>query len=201
MTQDAKEQDVAEDFRTLDALAHLPRWVAWREETRGGKPTKIPYDAYTNRQARIPTHPETWGTRAQAERRWCCWWSVAATGGVGIVLGDLGNGTHLLGLDLDGCIEVTADNKVIIHDPIAEEIIDDHFKTYTEISPSGKGVKLFFLVADTDMPEVQARIGYNADGSPKTRRSFTAGTHREIAIDCARYYTVTREHLEGTPAT
>jgi primase-polymerase (primpol)-like protein len=27
----------------LDALAHEARWVAWRNELRGGKPTKVPY--------------------------------------------------------------------------------------------------------------------------------------------------------------
>ena len=72
----------------LAHLATMRRWVAWREETRtrvNGTEftTKIPYDPRSNRLARIPTDPSTYGTRAQAERRWCQL-DDGRRGGVGI---------------------------------------------------------------------------------------------------------------------
>ena len=88
--------------RTLDDLAVLPRWVAWREEIRINKErkeykAKIPYDPNTHQQARIPTEPSTWGSRDQAERR--CRSLLHhrnAVGGVGIVLGEFDDGTLLI---------------------------------------------------------------------------------------------------------
>ena len=51
----------------LDLLADEPRWVAWRNEDRGRKPTKIPY-APKGQRAKADD-PSTWGTRAEAEAR------------------------------------------------------------------------------------------------------------------------------------
>jgi len=48
-------------------LADLERWVAWRPEPRGGRPTKIPY-APDGRRAKADD-PSTWGTRSAAEYR------------------------------------------------------------------------------------------------------------------------------------
>jgi hypothetical protein len=178
----------AKPLHNLDDLASLPRWVAWHEETRGGKPTKIPVDPHSGRHARVPTDPDTWATRLAAEQRWKKMANGHA-GGIGIVLGDLGNGAHLLGLDLDDCI--AKDKTLAEH---ADEIIE-RFDTYCEVSPSGRGVKLFFMVADEDIAAVHRLL----DG--KTRLSFPAGEHREIAIDAARFYAITERHLKGTPRT
>ena len=51
----------------LHALAREPRWVAWRYESRGGKPTKIPY-APDGKRAKADD-PSTWGTRTAAQTR------------------------------------------------------------------------------------------------------------------------------------
>jgi hypothetical protein len=184
--------------RCLDDLANLPRWVAWREETRrnaDGKEVKrkIPHDPGGG-LARIPTDSSTWSTRERAERRWEQL-DDGRPGGVGIVLGNLGDGTHLLGVDLDDCIQ--ADGGL---EPLADEIID-RFDSYGEVSPSGKGVKLFFLVADDDMAAVKQMFGTSTAGEPKTRVAFAAGTHVEIALDRSRFYCVTEQHLENTPST
>jgi hypothetical protein len=185
---------------SLDDLADLPRWVAWREEERerqdGSKyRTKIPYDPNRlNEQARIPTDPATWATRAQAERRWRKLDDGQCRGGIGIVLGDLGNGYYLLGVDLDHCLKRNREG--IDVEPFINKIID-RFNTYAEVSPSGKGIKLFFLVAERNLEAVQHLLGYDHDHKPKTRKSFTAGQHLEIALDRARYYAVTDELVEG----
>jgi hypothetical protein len=176
---------------TLDDLAEQSRWVAWREEERAradGKlqPTKIPYDPHSQHQARIPTAPETWGRRAEAKQRWRKL-DDGRRGGVGIVLGDLGDGTHLLGIDLDGCIGSNGSKRI---DDLAREIID-RIDSYAEHSPSGKGIKLFFRLRSRDMPALEELLGHDESGKAKTRKTFAAGKHHEIAVDTARYYTVT----------
>jgi hypothetical protein len=179
----------------IDDLADLPRWVAWRVEEREGKDgspykTKIPHDPNRQGLARIPTHPSTWGTRAKAE---ACWQRLQretpdALGGVGIVLGTLDDGDMLMGIDLDSCVEDRAVTEW------ADEVIE-RFGSYTEVSPSGKGVKLFFLIANEDVQAVKDLL------EGKTRRAFVAGEHREIALDWGRFYAVTGDILDRVPAT
>ena len=55
------------------------------------------------------------------------------------MLGNLGDGTHLLGLDLDSCLKPTDGRQVEFKD-YANNILD-RFGTYSEVSPSGKGAK------------------------------------------------------------
>src|SRR5262245_61577264 len=118
----------ASTVNNLGDLADLPRWVAWRTEERRKKDgsvykTKIPRDPHTGREARIPTDPATWGTRAQAERRWSRL-NDGRPGGIGFVLGDLGNGFHLMGIDLDQCITKHDDESNLDLDPFANEILE-----------------------------------------------------------------------------
>src|SRR5262249_57367589 len=126
----------------------MPRWVAWREEEREradsiSVKTKIPYDPNSNGQAKIPTNPATWGTRAKAEQRWS-WLDDGRPGGVGIVLGDLGNGFCLMGLDLDRCIDPNNGDGIDI-DPFTNTILE-RFNSCSEVSPSRTGIKVFFLI-------------------------------------------------------
>jgi putative DNA primase/helicase len=138
--------------RDLHDLADEPYWVAWREEQRNGKTSKVPIDPRTGRRAQVPTNPETWGTRAQAERRWHDLkrdLDDDLRGGIGIVLDELvGEGCHLLGIDLDGCMD-----KHGRIDDFSCDIIEQ-LSTYAEMSPSKRGVKMFFLVTAGDMNEV-----------------------------------------------
>ena len=119
----------------LHEFAGLPLWVTWRNEDAAGsdKPTKVPY-AHTGRKA-SSTDPWTWGTRAIAEH--------AAErdnrDGIGLVLAPLGEGRHLGGIDLDACID---DEGTVA--AWAREIVE-LLGSYTEISPSGHGLKIFFL--------------------------------------------------------
>ena len=175
-----------------NGLAEAPRWVAWREEEvrrqDGSKlKSKLPYNPHSGRKARIPSDPTTWGSRAQAEQRWAKL-DDGRRGGIGIVLGDLDPDHLLIGIDLDRCIV-----KGTIRG-WAEEVIE-RFNTYTEISPSGRGVKLFFLVAANDGERIKDLLG------GKTRKAFVAGSHREMAIDRARFYAVTGDQLDDTPET
>jgi len=74
-------------LRLGNGLANQPRWVAWRQETVKGKPTKVPYSP-SGVKARIPSDPSTWGTRKEVERRWNKLKRAGRPGGIGLVLGD-----------------------------------------------------------------------------------------------------------------
>ncbi|HZK91570.1 MAG TPA: hypothetical protein VFC56_15605, partial [Stellaceae bacterium] len=90
----------------INALASLPRWVAWREDTRPGKSgsnskTKVPYRPGSGpARTASSTDPTTWGTMAEAHERAR---TLPRAGGVGVVLGALGDGHALCGIDLDSC--------------------------------------------------------------------------------------------------
>src|SRR5882757_3474707 len=111
---------------TLDALAIIPRWVAWQLEEVGGRITKVPYSPRTNGRARA-NDPSTWGTMVEAMARCNQLPMQHGQGGVGIELGNIGGGQSVGGIDLDTCID--ADGTVA---PWAQEIID-RFRSYTEI--------------------------------------------------------------------
>ena len=51
----------------LDAFAGEPRWVAWRNELRGSKLTKVPY-APDGKKAKADDST-TWGTRAHGKKK------------------------------------------------------------------------------------------------------------------------------------
>ncbi len=185
-------------FRSITSLADLADeriWVAWRvEQKKDGNSTKLPKNPATGGNAQVPTNPETYGTRAAAEKRWQ---SIEknienAVGGIGIVLGDLPKG-YLIGIDLDSCRDA---NGAIAN--WAQEVIV-RFNTYAEISPSGTGVKLFCLLSADDMSKLLDLLGTNTDGKQLTRKTFAAGKHREVAIDTARFYAITEQRLDDCP--
>ena len=168
----------------LQSLAKEIRWVAWLEELT----KKVPKNPRNGRNAEVPTNPKTYGTRAAAISR-----AQKIKGGYGIVLGKLPNGQHLAGIDLDSCRD--AESGAIAH--WAKDVID-RFDTYTEISPSGSGTKLFFLMNAADKTKLQNLLGRSIEGNQLTRKTFAAGKHREVAIDTARFYAVTNQHLKSS---
>jgi hypothetical protein len=183
---------------TLADLADTPRWVAWRLETRNERDTKIPYDPNGNGFA-ASNNAATWGTREQAQQRWDelrvglpSTTPETKAGGVHVTLGDLGDGTLLTGIDLDCCFSSLDDNDVA---PWANEVVN-RFATYAEVSPSGLGVKLFFLIAASDAAALRQLL------AGKTSKKFGAGEHREIVLDTAKFYAVTDLQLGGNvPST
>ncbi len=143
---------------TISDLEKLPIWVAWRQVRRGDKLTKIPFSPIT-REAAKANDPTTWGTRAQAEKR-------AARivdkdgGGIGIMFGDLGNGLSLGGIDFDTCVQndrICGQNDCILSQ-WAQDVLQ-RFGTYAEISPSGTGVKAFFIYRTDELLHLRPLMG------------------------------------------
>jgi primase-polymerase (primpol)-like protein len=129
---------------TPSSLQVEPRWVGWCLEDN-----KIPTNPLTNRYAKT-NQPETWGTYQQAQD-----WVTARrqensqrTYGVGLVLGTrAGKVWYLGGVDLDTC----RDPNTGVIEPWAQKIIN-RFASYTEVSPTGTGVKIYFLYNKKDIP-------------------------------------------------
>jgi putative DNA primase/helicase len=118
-----------------DYLKRFNHWLCWKYETRTDKPTKVPKSPHTGQNA-SSTNPDTWGTFEQA---------LAAQhkhgfDGVGFALDH--SRVPLVGIDLDHCI---VDGELT---PLAREIVDT-VNGYTEVTPSGAGLRIFAIA---DLP-------------------------------------------------
>jgi putative DNA primase/helicase len=148
-------------------IRDLRQWLCWRIEERDGKLTKVPYSPLTGEKAST-SNPETWVGYSLAVEAY----REHGYGGIGLVFSE---DDPFCGVDLDGCLNPEAGEI----EGWAREIIEE-LDSYTEISPSGKGVHV--LVRAT-LPEGRNRKG------------------RFEAYDRGRYFTVTGKHLAGTPQT
>lgn len=129
---------------------------------------KVPYRCGIDIEA-SSTDPQTWGTFDEATKK------LANFDGIGYVFSP---SDGITGIDLDGCIDVAGS---IV--PEAQSIIDK-LASYTELSPSGRGVHVF----------VKAEL------PPVCRHKLMPETFKEIeCYDRGRYFTVTGRHVEGTP--
>lgn len=155
-------------IRVPISLTKLPQWVVWRYEQRDGKPTKVPYQI--NGSLAKTTVPRTWCSwdealkaRQENPSRWC---------GIGFVFSP---GDPFFGIDLDKCLD--ADGRL---KPWAQPIKERFSDTFGEISPSGRGIKIW------------------AKGKlPCGGTAFPLGDGRVEIYDQARYFTVTGNHWAG----
>ncbi|HEY1432717.1 MAG TPA: hypothetical protein VGF39_13995 [Stellaceae bacterium] len=185
--------------RAFDHLADLARWVAWREELRNDVATKIPY-APSGKRAKA-NDPQTWGTRAAAANRARILLNGNSTiGGIGIVLGDLGGGILLGGVDLDSCLD--GDELAPWVSPFLAAC-----PTYTERSPSGTGLKMFFNCPQGAARVCLARLGVTDVAQWGVKRTIcglsTGGNHPPAAevYFSHRYFTTTGDLWPGTSLT
>jgi primase-polymerase (primpol)-like protein len=165
-------------FHALDItqLTNLPselqegvRFVDWRHEFRNHKPTKIPVDPHTGKDAESD-NPATWCTLTEAvafymaQMKWLC--------GVGRMfdLGDL-----IIGIDFDRCLDELGDLNP--DHPAAGWL--PRFDSYSEISPSNTGVKTWIR-------------GSHVLGGKTGRRDAMRGVEIYRA---RRYFTITGRRL------
>lgn len=178
---------------TLSDLAGYPRWVAWQAITKkDGKPSKVPYSPATGEAAKA-NDSSTWGLRSAAEDRAARLPKLLGLGGIGWQLGQMEE-IGIGGIDLDSCLDAGG----VLLD-WAKRVVA-YFDTYTEISPSGTGVKLFFTYEPADLPALLSLLGPDT----KTGRSWKSETGAEHppAIELyltGRYFAVTERVLEGAP--
>jgi predicted P-loop ATPase len=181
---------------TLDYYAVDARWVYWRllRRNRGDrKKAKIPFSPHNNLPAEADD-PTTWATRAKAEAA-AQRFPNGPQGGIGIELGHIGDesGDVLAGVDLDSCY---AEGKF---EAWAADIID-RFRSYTEVSPSLTGAKIFFLVDPADLAVV--RQAMSTEHGREWKRSGPGEHPPGVELYVSnRYFCVTCQHVVETPDT
>src|SRR5215207_2760628 len=154
------------NFPALQRLKNRPQWVAWRYTTRNGRPTKPPVNPHTGEGA-SHSDPQTWGTYEQAIARA----KADKLAGVGYVITE---DDDLTGADLDECRDPTTGE---LKD-WAQEIVE-FFETYTEVSPSGTGLRLIWR--------------------GKVTQTFKCDPRKVEVYRSLRYLTITGHHVPGAP--
>jgi primase-polymerase (primpol)-like protein len=143
-------------------LKNLPNWLLWKYEQRDGKATKVPYSPW-NRKADT-TDSLTWSAYKTVQDTY----NKGDYDGIGFVLTP-----PYVGVDCDHCL--TEDGSITNQ---AKWVIDT-IASYSEISPSGKGVK---GIAKGQIPRGRKQNGFEMYGQ-------------------ARYFTITGKHYQDTPLT
>ncbi|HZS53056.1 MAG TPA: hypothetical protein VFA65_01530 [Bryobacteraceae bacterium] len=147
------------------ALTALRRWVAWHYVSAPGrpKPAKAPLQA-DGRSADV-SRSDTWCSFELARRAYFS----HELSGVGVVL----NGDGLCGVDFDDCLDGAGN--------YTDARIANYVRSldsYTETSPSGKGLRVFIY---GKLPPHDRKIG------------------RIEMYDDGRFLSVTGDHIKGTP--
>jgi predicted P-loop ATPase len=128
---------VGRNYLALPVLMReMKRWTTWKfipPKKPGGKPGKFPRS--------LTNDHHTWRTFEDALHE-----AASHPGGIGFMM----LGAHsLVGIDLDGCISETG-----APSPFAAALLAALPETYAELSPSGKGIRLFALAPpDAKVPE------------------------------------------------
>lgn len=149
------------NFNEIPAeLKALPQWILWKSETRSGKYTKVPYQV--NGEMAQANNRRTWSTFATAVK----FYLEGEYDGIGFVFSRQDN---YIGIDIDKCV---VDGKT---NAFATEIIDT-LDSYTEFSPSGKGIH---IIVKGNLPQ-----GVIGTGRKNTKHGLEIYAH-------GRYFTFT----------
>jgi hypothetical protein len=164
-------------YQPLDVaqLANVPRelqggqrFVCWSVEIRDGKPTKVPVNPHTGAKAKS-NDPATWGTLAEAVALYKKYPKKMI--GVGRMFDDADD---YVGIDFDECLDEHGEIKP--EHPAAKWV--SRLNSYTELSPSGNGLKVF----------VRSRHKLNGEsGKSGTRNAFL----QTEMYRCRRFFTLT----------
>jgi putative DNA primase/helicase len=154
------------------ALRERPQWVCWKYIERDGKQTKCPLNARGGGRA-DSTDPKTWSSFDDAVAAW----RTGRYAGIGYVFAA---DDPFCGIDLDGCID-DAGNIV----PSAREVISS-LNSYSEISPSGRGLKVFIAGCKPDSAHCKSKV--------------IVGFKETEVYDRDRFFTVTGQRVAGTTA-
>lgn len=160
-------------------LRERSQWILWRNEERNGEPTKVPYQA--NGQFAKSTDPATWTTFEVVVERFKA--SGGKYSGIGFVFAE---GGGICGIDLDGCRNPRTGEWA----DWARSIIKD-FETYTELSPSETGAKMF----------VVGKSPLTSGRNKRIDAARVSGKEPGIEVyDRGRYFAVTGNRLAKCPA-
>lgn len=158
----------------LDYMYSQRRWVLWQYDTLpNGKKTKVPYSPHDPSQKARSNDPRTWGTWEEATWHW-----EEFPDRYGY---QLDGETNLICLDLDGCRD-TLTGEIELW---AADLVDE-CGSYTEITPSGTGLRIIGLAGNWDKSVQQTIRKPAMEGSDKNAAL-------EIYHNTPRYITVSRK--------
>jgi hypothetical protein len=150
-------------------LKLLNRWIMWKLVTRqNGKSTKIPFAATNPTQTASVSDPTTWTTYNNALSAY----STGRFSGIGFVLVSVDD---ICGIDIDNCRNRNTGHLTEIATKILK-LAD----AYSEISPSGNGIRILLRGQLGGLRRKNPQIGV------------------EI-YDDARYLTITGHQIDGYP--
>lgn len=154
------------DFCVPDDLTEVDQWLLWRRE----RETKVPY-ATTGRRA-SSTDPATWCSYDEAMEAWRP--HPQRWAGIGFVFCE---SDPFVGLDLDDSLDDHG-----IAKPWARGIVERFADTYCEVSPSGRGLKIW---CRGHLPTNVGKVAVGDGGIEIYSR--------------ARFFTVTGRSFRGAP--
>ncbi|WP_111292173.1 phage/plasmid primase, P4 family [Bacillus safensis] len=115
------------EFKNIpQELKNAPHWILWRSEERDGKKTKVPYQI--DGSMAQSSNKRTWSTFPTVIK----FYNDRDYDGIGFMFS---KDDPFIGIDIDHCVEDG------VLSPFAQEIVDS-VGSYTEFSPSGKGVHI-----------------------------------------------------------
>lgn len=143
-------------------LKDREQWVVWKYEEKGeGRATKVPYDPVTAERA-SSTNPKTWDSYINAYN--CS--QLPGWDGIGFVFTAE---DPYIGVDLDDCYNAMTGRGYEAMTDLEAGWVED-LDSYTEVSPSGKGVKVIFR---GQLPKDQDRHSWGGNGIYDRGRFFT----------------------------
>jgi putative DNA primase/helicase len=157
-----------------EALRVHDRWVCWTYEERDDKSKKPPISPFDGQRYAATGNPDTWGSYEAAVAYHGR--SDTDTEGLGFMLTSSG---LFAGADLDDC----RDSVTGAIETWARSVVGK-LDSYTEVSPSGTGLRVFVLGT------------LSGDGNRADVES--ANGHIEL-YDSDRYLTFTGNHVDETP--
>jgi replicative DNA helicase len=152
-----------------ETLKQRGLFCLWKYEERDGRQTKMPYNPNIPQDRAKSNDRSTFAPMATAQAR------AAGFDGIGIGIFD-----DIAGIDIDHCIDDAGKLS-----PMAQDIVQT-MDAYTEISPSGKGLRILFLAP-----------GFHYDKERFYIKESKQGLEIYIAGMTNRYLTVTGNTLRS----
>jgi Family of unknown function (DUF5906) len=154
-----------------------PRWVVWRFEKKldTDKPTKMPYQPQRPRARAKNNDPTTWSVLKIARHVYT---ATRRFDGIGLNLLD----SIIIAFDVDDCRDPITGHL----DPWAADLVKRSGPSYTEITPSGTGIRIY---------------GKTRTKGAEINRKFPVGNGVccEPYRNCRRYVAMSGNHLKRTP--
>lgn len=167
----------------ITQLKALPIWINWRREQREGQVTKVPLDPNKENRFAKSNDASTWGYYGAALDN-----ARNFDVGIGVMFAALDDGFVLAGIDIDA--------HDVDRNPLDDEILEMFAETYTEVSPSGKGYHILFLLYVNEILSVMG-------GAWDKNRYYMHNPKNDVECYVAgatnRYFTYTENPINNNP--